>query len=164
MRNEGYTVSLWGMGAHDYSLEWERAMQVRPGFESPLWWLTHRKLENYDLALADYSKAIELDPNKPVYYNNRGNTHNKLENYDLALADYSKAIELDPNFDLPVYNKACTYALLKDTGEACTWLRRACQMSDKYGDMAKEDADFDDIREEPCFMDIIEEFTNSNSN
>ena len=40
MRGEGYTVSLWGMGAHDYSLEWERAMQVRLGFESPLWWLT----------------------------------------------------------------------------------------------------------------------------
>lgn len=47
-------------------------------------------------ALADFNKAIELDPSFALAYNNRGIVHRKLGLYDKALADYSRAIRLYP--------------------------------------------------------------------
>jgi Flp pilus assembly protein TadD len=45
----------------------------------------------------DYTKAIQLRPNDPDAYNNRGFDYTKEGNSDQALADLNKAIELDPN-------------------------------------------------------------------
>ena len=58
---------------------------------------------NYDEALKDYDKAIELDPNYTFAYNNRGLAFYKLDKFEEALKDYDKAIELDPSYTF-VYN------------------------------------------------------------
>ena len=47
----------------------------------------------YDEALVDYTKAIDLDPNLAMAYNNRASIYSKRGQYDLAIADYTKAIE-----------------------------------------------------------------------
>ena len=38
-----------------------------------------RALENVESALVDYDKAIELDPDKAVFYNDRGGTKSLLQ-------------------------------------------------------------------------------------
>ena len=58
----------------------------------------HFDRKQYDLAFADYDKAIALDPNNAAAYNARGNIHFDRKQYDLALADYNKAIALDPEY------------------------------------------------------------------
>jgi tetratricopeptide (TPR) repeat protein len=60
--------------------------------------LSHRRLGEDDKALADYSKALEYDPNDPEIYNNRGVVYEYKEQLDKAIADYSKAISLDADF------------------------------------------------------------------
>jgi len=50
---------------------------------------------DYKGAIADYSKAIELNPNFAAYHN-RGTAKHSLKDYKGAIADYSKAIELNP--------------------------------------------------------------------
>jgi tetratricopeptide (TPR) repeat protein len=52
----------------------------------------------YDLAMADFNKAIEIDPKFAKAYNNRGDAYEKKGQYDLAIADFTKAIEVDPKF------------------------------------------------------------------
>jgi len=47
-------------------------------------------------AIADYDKAIELDPKYAVAYNNRGRAKADKKDLEGAIADYDKAIELDP--------------------------------------------------------------------
>ncbi len=47
-------------------------------------------------AIADYSKAIELDPKDTIAYFNRGGAKQMKGDLDGAIADYSKAIELNP--------------------------------------------------------------------
>jgi len=42
--------------------------------------------------LADFSKAIEIDPKSADAYNNRGSAKRDLQNYQGAIADFSKAI------------------------------------------------------------------------
>ena len=56
-------------------------------------------MERYDEALADYSRAIELDPEEAWVIASRGETYRAMGRYDQALADYDRAIELDPAED-----------------------------------------------------------------
>ena len=52
--------------------------------------------KKYDLALSDFSKVIELDPNNADAYNARGNAYLQLDKTDLAIQDINKAIAIDP--------------------------------------------------------------------
>jgi len=52
---------------------------------------------DYHGALADFSKAIELDPTMGAAYFGRGGVYFVMARQRDAIADYSKAIELDPN-------------------------------------------------------------------
>jgi tetratricopeptide (TPR) repeat protein len=53
----------------------------------------------WDLAIADLNKAIELDPKLAVAYNNRGWAYNGKGQRDLAIADFKMCINLsqDPS-------------------------------------------------------------------
>ncbi|HNW43726.1 MAG TPA: tetratricopeptide repeat protein [Elusimicrobiales bacterium] len=51
---------------------------------------------NYDEAIVNYSKVIELDPSKAAAYSLRGSAYSKIGEYEQAIADYSKALALDP--------------------------------------------------------------------
>ncbi len=57
----------------------------------------------YDLAIADFTKAIEIHPDFAKAYSERGLVYIRKGEYDLAIADYTKAIEIDPK-DASAYN------------------------------------------------------------
>ncbi len=87
----------------------------------------------YDRAIADYDKAIELKPNNPVAYNNRGNAYSSKREYDRAIADYSKAIELDPKLAAASYNgRGGAYADQEDYNSALPDLNKAIELDPKY--------------------------------
>ncbi|MBF0521833.1 MAG: tetratricopeptide repeat protein [Candidatus Omnitrophica bacterium] len=50
----------------------------------------------YSLALADYNKAIQIDPKLDTAYNNKGILYGKEKQYDLAIQEIRKAIQIDP--------------------------------------------------------------------
>jgi Flp pilus assembly protein TadD len=56
-----------------------------------------------DGAIADYTKAIEIDPRSAHAYNSRGNLRDAKGDHDGAIADFTKAIEIDPR-DADAYN------------------------------------------------------------
>ena len=51
----------------------------------------------YELAISDYSKAIEIDPGFAEAHYDRGCSYYELREYEEAIADLTRAIELDPN-------------------------------------------------------------------
>ena len=51
-------------------------------------------LGQYEEAIADYDKAIEIDDNNSAAYHNRGIAKTNLERHEEAIADYDKAIML----------------------------------------------------------------------
>jgi len=59
----------------------------------------HRRSKFKD-AIAEYSKAVKLDPNKAVSYRNRGYSYKSAGEYTKAIDDYTAAIKLDPNKSL----------------------------------------------------------------
>ncbi len=54
-------------------------------------------------AIADYSRAIEINPNYAEAYKWRALRYSLADDHDRAIADDSRAIELDPN-DAKAYN------------------------------------------------------------
>ncbi len=57
---------------------------------------TYSVKKDYDRAIAQFTKAIALDPTFVEAYRRRGDIYEDKKDYDLAIADYTKAIELDP--------------------------------------------------------------------
>ena len=63
------------------------------------------QLKDYQGAFADYSKAIQLDPQVAGNYYNFGVAKMQLKDYQGAIADFSKAIQLDPQYDIAYNNR-----------------------------------------------------------
>jgi len=62
-----------------------------------------------DKAIADYSKAIELNPRYAIAYHNRGFVYRKIGEYDRAILDFTKAIEIDPKYASAYYHRGHIY-------------------------------------------------------
>ncbi len=50
----------------------------------------------YDKAVSDYARAIELKPRRADTYYSRGLAYGEKGQYDKAISDYARAIELKP--------------------------------------------------------------------
>jgi tetratricopeptide (TPR) repeat protein len=68
--------------------------------------------------VADYTKAIELNPNDSAAYNNRGVLNYELKKYKEAVDDCSRAIELKPTDAKAYYNRGNAKKKLKLCKEA----------------------------------------------
>ena len=64
-------------------------------------------VRKYDDAIADYDRAIALDPSYAMAYNNRGFAKLNKGDYDGAIDDCSRAIAIDPN-NAAAYNNRGT--------------------------------------------------------
>ncbi len=57
-------------------------------------------LNSYWESIADYSKAIELDPKNSYLYFGRGMSYEYLNKNEEALKNLKKCLEIDPDFSL----------------------------------------------------------------
>lgn len=110
-------------------------------------------------AEAMYRQAIEIKPNHANAYYNLGLLLAKDKNR-LAEAEamYRQAIEIKPNYAGFYYNLACLRSISRreeNKEEAFENLKKAVEMSSKYKSMAKTDADFDFIRDDARFGEIV---------
>ncbi|MFN7218550.1 tetratricopeptide repeat protein [Microcystis sp.] len=96
--------------------------------------ILYRRQQKYELALDDYNKAIELNPNHANAYNNRGNLYKDLQKYDLALADYDKAIEINPNFAILYYNRGGLYYNQQKYELALSDINKAIELNPNYAE------------------------------
>ncbi len=68
----------------------------------------------YDMAIADYNKAVAISPRYIEAYYNRAKVYNATKQYELAISDYSKAIEINPKLTEAYINRGSIY---KTTGQ-----------------------------------------------
>ena len=64
-------------------------------------------------------------------------------------------IESDPRYPEPLYNLACCESLSGRTSDAIEHLRQAIDMQEQLRAYANEDSDFDPIRDEPAFKELV---------
>jgi RNA polymerase sigma factor (sigma-70 family) len=83
----------------------------------------HQTNHEYEAALADYTKAIELDPNMADAYMERGdlytmNLPKELGGEEKAVADFTRCLEIKPNDASARWNRANGYVSLGKFNEA----------------------------------------------
>ena len=72
--------------------------------------LIQDSLGEYDAAVADYSRAIELDPTYYDAYVNRGLIYMTQGKVEESIANYTRAIEISPDYALSFNNRGYSYA------------------------------------------------------
>ncbi|MFT7587359.1 MAG: tetratricopeptide (TPR) repeat protein, partial [Cellvibrionaceae bacterium] len=72
--------------------------------------LAYDYLKDYERAIADYDRAIELNPEDATAYNNRGNSYSNQGDEERAIADYDRAIELNPEEATAYNNRGHSYS------------------------------------------------------
>jgi tetratricopeptide (TPR) repeat protein len=80
-----------------------------------------------------------------------------MQRYDEAEAAYRKANELDPNYGTAYYNLACFESMRNNPDAAFEHLRRAAQLPEFSLTRARLDPDFEWIRDDPRFKEIVGE-------
>ncbi|KAJ4460689.1 putative Stress-induced-phosphoprotein 1 [Paratrimastix pyriformis] len=73
---------------------------------------------NYSVALECYTRAIDLDPNNPVYRSNRAATYFQLNMFQQAVDDSQWAIELSPTTAKFYFRKGAAHEKLGQLYEA----------------------------------------------
>ena len=63
----------------------------------------------YDQAISEYTKAIELNPKNAMTYYYRGNAYRAKDQYKEAVSDYTKVLELNPTSAEAYHNRAMMY-------------------------------------------------------
>ena len=81
-------------------------------------------------------------------YADPGMEHYFAQRYDEAAVAFEDGIEAVPDHAPLYYNAACMRALSGDTERSLTHLRRALELDPGFAEQAKEDADFDGVREQ----------------
>ena len=81
--------------------------------------------KNYPAAIANYGKALELQPDNAGIYYNRGRAYRLNGQPDLAVASYNKAIELDPKDANALSNRGHAYRDLGNNEKAIADFRAA---------------------------------------
>jgi tetratricopeptide (TPR) repeat protein len=78
----------------------------------------HHDKGEYGPAIADYSKAIALDPADAVVYNNRGIAYRAMGDIGSAIADYTRVVELKPRDAIAYNNRGIAFRIKGDIDSA----------------------------------------------
>jgi tetratricopeptide (TPR) repeat protein len=123
---------------------------------------TGDRAANLAQAIACYREALRFRTPEaaPLDYamtqNNLGAAYLKLQDYERAIAAFGRIIALNPQDGTAHYNTACAYALMGQVEEACAWLEKAIALDGEHRQMARDDADFDGIREDERFKALVQ--------
>jgi len=90
--------------------------------------------DQYDEAIADYTRVIELSPRSVNAYKNRGLAYYAKGQHDEAIADYNKALEIDPRLAPAYLNRGATYAAKGQYDKAISDLNRALEINPRYAE------------------------------
>jgi len=92
---------------------------------------TYLGLGNYQQAIEDFDRAIELDPEFAEAYWGRGKTYHGLGNYQRAIEDFNRAIELDPEFAEVYWDRGKTYNELGSRQQALEDWKAAAKLGNE---------------------------------
>jgi tetratricopeptide (TPR) repeat protein len=90
--------------------------------------------KDYESALADYAKALEINPQSSLVYKDRGDLHLEKDEYGAAIADYNKAIQLDPGYIAAYAGRGDVYQDEEKFDQAIDDYKKALSLkpNDKY--------------------------------
>jgi tetratricopeptide (TPR) repeat protein len=116
-----------------------------------------RGLERYAEAIPYFERLITQEPAGTAGYVGLGWCLKRTGRLDLALEVMERLVAAHPEDPIGHYNLACYASLAGRPGRAIECLARAIDLSAHYRDLAREESDFDPVRENPDFRRLVEE-------
>lgn len=108
--------------------------------------LPDEAVQHLEQALADYTSAIELDPQNPKAYNNRANAYASLGNEESALDDYDSALELDSTLSLTYFNRGLLHYRAGNHDQAIADLETYLELVPDAEDQAQVEGMIEQLR------------------
>ena len=90
------------------------------------------KINNYEEARKAFEKVIDLDPDYPHAWYNKGLTLRDLKKHDEALKAFEQVKKLDPDYPHAWYNKGLTLRDLKEHDEALKAFEKVIDLDPDY--------------------------------
>lgn len=85
----------------------------------------------YQDAIESYTKAIELEPENAVFYNDCGCAYESMNMHDKAIEEYETAMELNPNEAIFYCNRGDAYSNLGSYDKAFNDYKKALELDSK---------------------------------
>ena len=124
-------------------------------------------LERYAEAVTSFDRAISLEPNWQKWgvayqslaswvWCDRGYALHRLQREEEAIASFDKALELHPHDADAIYGQAICYGVLGKVARAIAQLEQIIDLKDgEYRELAKTDREFDAMRDDPQFLELL---------
>jgi tetratricopeptide (TPR) repeat protein len=116
-----------------------QSLELKRDWEIPYFYraVAYQALEQFDEAMLDYTKALQINPNMTDAYYNRAYinlTRKDISNQDLekTLQDLQKAIELDPKFIDALYAMAAALKKQERYQDCLSYLDRVLELQPDF--------------------------------
>ena len=90
------------------------------------------KLKWYERAIIHYTEALELKPDFPEGYNNRGSVYADAGDFDRAIRDHNTAIKLKPDYASAYNNRGIVYYRIGDFDKAIQDYCKAIELKSDF--------------------------------
>ena len=90
--------------------------------------MAYASKEQHEEAIADFDRAIELEPGRATYHEFRGKSYVLMGQPQRAFDDFDFVIALDPLSDIAYYNRAYAYSIVGQDDRAIQDLNRAIRL------------------------------------
>jgi regulator of sirC expression with transglutaminase-like and TPR domain len=138
-------IKIW----RDSLTLWNYELELFPEDAPKAYYLrgeAYEKLGNYNQALDDFKKSIELNPYYESGYMGRGILYAKSGNYQQAIEDFDHAIRINPNDSDLYYNRGLSYKLIAKYQKAIQDFDKAIQLNPQNIDAY--------VNREMCYMEL----------
>ncbi|NFN18010.1 hypothetical protein FDB52_03735 [Clostridium botulinum] len=153
--NEAY--NLFFSGEYDKSIE--KSNEIISEFPSSAKGYSIRGIaksynESFESGMKDIDKALELEPKYGYAVFNKALTYELYGKLDEALLWYNKNLEIE-NYIWTYYGIASIYGRRGDVQNTVKYLSKAIELDEVVKKEAKDEADFNPVRESKEFQDLI---------
>lgn len=135
-----YGIYDFEAGKYQDAIEkFNHSLSLKSDWEIPYFYraAAHHALDNFDDAILDYTKALQLNNKMTDAYYNRAKillSRKDIENPDInrAVSDLEQAIELDPNFADALFAMAAAQKKLENYDVAIQYLDKVLEIKPDF--------------------------------